>query len=90
MQAKIIQIGNSYGVRLPREYLKRNKLMPGQYIHLPNTQPRTGNLKEVIAQAQAHAKLQETPTSIEEIIALQRAERTTWQTRLDKQGRPSS
>ena len=32
MQQKVIQIGNSLGVTIPREFVKANRLRPGQKI----------------------------------------------------------
>jgi len=81
MQVKIVQIGNSYGVRLPKDYIRRNKLTLGQYIHVPNNQLPIGNLKSVIDKAQEEAKRRTKQATIDEIVAEQRAERATWQKR---------
>ena len=54
-QATIIRIGNSYGIRLPKEYMKQQGIKPGDSVELPKkVKP---NNKEAAAALREIAKL---------------------------------
>ena len=69
-QAKIIKIGNSYGVRLPKEYMKRYNITPGSYISLPA--PKTPDYKKALAALEELSKINGALGKIKDPSAWQR------------------
>jgi antitoxin component of MazEF toxin-antitoxin module len=70
-EAKVIKIGNSYGVRLPKDYMRRHGLKPGGTFVLPET-PK-GNAKKALAKMQHVAEKFGSMESIKDPVEWQRA-----------------
>lgn len=78
--ATVIKTGNSYALRVPKEYVDRNRLRPGTKVQLPDPE-RTGSTLEdlnTVLQAAAGDTKIAAWDSLPDPVAWQRAERAGW------------
>lgn len=89
-EAKVIKVGNSYGIRLPAAHMERYHIKPGSYVPLPRPRKNTdtARLARQKAALDALAELARTKGPIKSIpdpVARQRKLRSEWDERETQQ-----
>jgi ribosomal protein L31E len=79
MEAKVIKIGNSYGVRFSRQYIKEQNLRLGQTVDV-SARPKEGNAAQAIKAIREHVK-KHGGIRIKDPVAWQRQIRSEWEHR---------